>query len=75
MKDDPLPVGVLAETVIETFANAGITEYSPESVAALLVNVAKWDGLLTEHELTGLRMVVGFMSPMPKGIDWSTHSS
>lgn len=64
MKKQPLPAGELENIVRSTFARSGITEVVPHTPAALFVTVSKWDGLLNQVELNGLRMLVRQLSPM-----------
>lgn len=61
---EPLPPGMLAEVVVETFHRAGISSIAPDTPAGLFVDVAKWDGLLMPVELKGLLMLVRNMTAM-----------
>lgn len=66
----PLRAGELENIVRDTFARSGITEVAPHTPAALFITVSKWDGLLNQAELSGLRMLIRQLSPMHiEGLD------
>lgn len=64
MSKKPLGPGKLEEVVRETFQRSGIDDIGPNTPAALFVTVSKWDGLLNEVELRGLRMLIRELTPM-----------
>lgn len=64
MSKQPLRAGELENVVRQTFARSGIDEIIPHTPAALFITLAKWDGLLNEVELRGLRMLVRQLTPM-----------
>lgn len=64
MDKTPLAPGQLENIVRETFRRSGIEEIGPSTPAALLVTIAKWDGLLNKQELGVLKMVVRQLTPL-----------